>query len=213
MAMSRRLYLSIECLFITFAVPVLLYVYADHRWIMLGALWGGALLCWLTLQRTNKARDLWLGQPLLPDFRRLMWMRFGVSALGMIALVWALAPERLFAFPLERPQVWVLVMVLYPILSALPQEIIYRSFFFERYESVVRSRGVLITLSSVGFGLSHIMMENLIAPLLSIIGGYIFADSYTHHRSLKWVSIEHAIYGCALFTIGLGWFFYYGNAR
>lgn len=209
----RRIYLTAECLFITFAVPILLYIYADHRWVMLAALWGGALVCGLTLLRTHKAKELWHGQSVLPDYWRLFWLRFGIAALGMVALTWALAPDRLFQFPLQRPQLWAMVMLLYPVLSAIPQEIIYRSFFFERYEGIVKSRSLLITLSAVGFGLSHIMMENLVAPLLSIIGGYIFADSYACHRSLKWVSIEHALYGCVLFTIGLGWFFYYGNWR
>lgn len=209
----RSAYLAFECLFITFLVPVLLYYHADHRWVMLSALWGGALACALWLWRQRSLKTIWRGHTPTTAEKRLMLGRFLVAALGMVALTLALMPERFFSFPLQRPQTWAMVMLLYPILSVLPQEIIYRAFFFERYEALVKSRGVLIALSAVGYGLSHIMMDNLVAPLLSIIGGFIFADSFSRHRSLKWVTIEHALYGCTVFTIGLGWYFYYGNWR
>jgi hypothetical protein len=46
--------------------------------------------------------------------------------------------------------------------------------------------------------------------ILTFFGGYLFAYTYAKTRSLLLVSIEHALYGCLLYTIGLGRFFYTG---
>ena len=47
-------------------------------------------------------------------------------ALGLLLL----EPERLFSFVRQRPLIWALVMLLYPLLSAYPQGVIYRVFIF-----------------------------------------------------------------------------------
>jgi hypothetical protein len=114
----------------------------------------------------------------------------------------------LFRFPLERPGFWALVMLLYPPLSVVPQEFMCRSFFFERYKTLLPRPAVMIAVNALMFGFVHIVFHNWFGPLLSGIGGIIFATSYTEHRSLKWVSIEHAAYGCLVFTLGLGWNFF-----
>jgi hypothetical protein len=49
-----------------------------------------------------------------------------------------------------------------------------------------------------------------VAPFLSLFVGFMLANSYAQHRSLRLVWIEHALYGCLAFTFGLGWFFYHG---
>ena len=51
------------------------------------------------------------------------------------------------------------------------------------------------------------------AVALTLVGGWKFAATYRHTRSLWAVSIEHAIYGGILFTVGLGQFFYTGTWR
>jgi len=56
-------------------------------------------------------------------------------------------------------------------------------------------------------------LNNWIAPTFSTVGGMIFAYGFDRHRSLKWATIEHAVYGCFVFTIGIGWLFFTGNAR
>ncbi|WP_423804206.1 hypothetical protein [Nitrosomonas nitrosa] len=47
----------------------------------------------------------------------------------------------------------------------------------------------------------------------TFVGGIMFAYTYHRHRSLLLASIEHALYGCFVFTIGLGWFFYHAAGR
>jgi len=99
-------------------------------------------------------------------------------------------------------------MFVYPLLSVVPQEFVYRTFFFERYKPLFSNSAAMILASTFCFGFVHIMFHNWIAPVFSGIGGLLFSISYARHKSLKLVSIEHAAYGCYVFTIGLGWYFY-----
>ena len=42
-----------------------------------------------------------------------------------------------------------------------------------------------------------------------MLGGWLFARRYQRTRSLLTVSVEHALYGVLIFTIGLGDLFYH----
>ena len=61
------------------------------------------------------------------------------------------------------------------------------------------------------FAYVHIIFINPVAPLLTLIGGYFFTSTYAKHKSLALVTIEHALYGNMLFTLGLGWYFWGGT--
>ena len=69
----------------------------------------------------------------------------------------------------------------------------------------------LVISSAIFFSITHILFLNFIAPILSFIGGLLFANTYNKHRSLLLVSIEHGLYGNTLFFIGLGWYFWGGS--
>jgi len=99
---------------------------------------------------------------------------------------------------------------MYPILSALPQEFIFCSFFFERYKKFFPNEKVMIVASAVVFAFAHVLFINWVAPVLSFIAGLIFAMTYAKTKSLALVTIEHGLYGNVLFLVGLGWYFYGG---
>ena len=67
-----------------------------------------------------------------PYIRPIILRCLAVTAFS-VAAVAIFAPSELFAFPRSRPLLWLAVMGLYPILSALPQELLYRAFLFARY--------------------------------------------------------------------------------
>ncbi|WP_234730087.1 hypothetical protein [Acidocella facilis] len=52
----------------------------------------------------------------------------------------------------------------------------------------------------------------LCGAALTLAGGWLFARSYAATRSLTFSGVEHALYGCLVFTIGLGQYFYTGAA-
>ena len=114
-------------------------------------------------------------------------------------------------FPKARPYLWLAVMILYPVLAAYPQEIIFRGFFFQRYGTLFPNQAVLIIVNGICFGCAHLLFGNWFAPVLSTLGGILFAYRYTKSNSLLIVSIEHGLWGDFLFTVGLGWYFYSGS--
>lgn len=99
-------------------------------------------------------------------------------------------------------------MIFYPVWSAFTQEVIYRGFFFHRYLPLFKSDNHAIVVNGILFGLLHIIFRNWIAVMGATVIGIIWALSYVKNRSILMVSIEHAIVGDYLFTIGLGYYFY-----
>jgi membrane protease YdiL (CAAX protease family) len=135
---------------------------------------------------------------------------FSVAAVLIGLAVYLFAPQILFNFVKRAPAFWALVMVLYPVLSVYPQGIIYRAFFFERYRTLFPNPALLIVVSAVAFSFAHIIFRNPIAVIFTLVGGLLFAWRYSETESLFTSSFEHALYGCWMFTIGLGQYFYKG---
>jgi membrane protease YdiL (CAAX protease family) len=98
-------------------------------------------------------------------------------------------------------------MLLYPLLSALPQEYVYRRFFFARYQSLLGNR-LLEVLNIILFGGLHLIYGNWEAVVLATAGGVLFTRNYKKNDSLLAVSVEHALFGMWIFTVGLGRFFF-----
>lgn len=146
----------------------------------------------------------------LRRFTPLLIARLGLVAAGALCLTMLIVPDRLFAFPSEKPELWLAVCLLYPFLSALPQEVIYRSFFHRRYAPLFGEGVGLLLASAAAFAFLHVVYGNLPAVVLSFGGGILLASTYEHRRSLAAAWIEHAGYGVIIFTVGLGRFFYSG---
>ncbi len=95
----------------------------------------------------------------------------------------------------------------------LPQGIVYRAFIFARFRDLFAPDWAIILASAVAFGYVHIVFKNALAVGLTLAAGLLFAYRYWQTGSLLVSSFEHALYGCAIFTIGLGRSFYSGAVR
>ncbi|MAZ44658.1 MAG: hypothetical protein CMF48_05755 [Legionellales bacterium] len=197
-----------ELILLFIGIPLLLYISHSNR-LILGTLIFASIGCCLYLithQYPFMSR--------VSVTKRAIWQT-SVVTIVLIAVILGFAyywsPERWLSFPLHQPQIWGLVMLLYPFISAIPQELVYRSFFFHRYEHLFRSPGWLIVVNAVVFAMAHSMFRNPIAIIFTFCGGLIFAYIYHRYRSLILVSLVHAILGNAVFTSGLGMYFYHGR--
>lgn len=123
------------------------------------------------------------------------------------------APELLFSLIKQRPGLWAIIMVLYPLVSVYPQELLYRAFFFHRYQPLFGSGWPLLLASALAFGFVHIIFGNWLSVLLCILGGFLFSYTYQQSGSLLLTCLDHSIFGNFIFTIGLGQFFYHGARR
>lgn len=138
-------------------------------------------------------------------------LRAALAFALLAAGVFFLKPATFFAFVRRQPLVWGTVMLLYPVLSALPQELVYRAFFFHRYRGVFRHDALTAGASAVAFAFLHVMYDNAVAVGLTLIGGALFSRTYSRTKSLWAATLEHALYGCIVFTVGLGYYFYEGH--
>jgi len=133
---------------------------------------------------------------------------------GITAWVSHELPRSFLALPRLRPQVWISVMVLYPLLSVMAQELVFRTFFFHRYGPLFGDRRWLaILVNGVLFGLAHIMFYNPVAIIATTAAGWLFAWRYEQTRSFWAVCLEHTLYGWLIFTVGLGGYFFTGIAN
>jgi membrane protease YdiL (CAAX protease family) len=172
-------------------------------------LWAWTLYCVWLLARSGKLNALSVTPAGLLQQLPSILSLFVLFALSTTALMYRYASRELFGFARVRPMLWVLFMVGYPILSVYPQGIIYRAFFFERYQSLFPRLWLMILMSALAFAYMHIVFRNWIALALTLLGGFIFAIRYAHTGSLFISCFEHSLYGGWLFTVGLGrWFVY-----
>lgn len=100
------------------------------------------------------------------------------------------------------------MILMYPLLSAVPQEIIFREFFFYRYGTIFRSPALLLAANVLLFSFAHIYFASSIVTIFTLVGGAIFAVTYLRTRSLLVVSIQHSLYGLMILSSGLGEYFY-----
>lgn len=210
--LTSKPYLYAELLILMLAIPAAIYKFDLIRY-MLPMLWVIAFYCWQVHRRTTdrRWRDDWDSSKLRWEFIRPIVIRFALCAAFLAIATWMLMPERFLSLLLQKPAFWLLIMIAYPILSVLPQEIIFRQFFFERYKAIFKTRELTIIASGLAFGMAHIIFQNWVAPLLTAVGGILFALTYAKHRALSLVSLEHALFGDFIFTIGLGYYFYHGT--
>jgi len=131
-------------------------------------------------------------------------LKLGIIVAVTVPYVLFVAPDKLFAVMLKRPELWVMILFIYTFLSVWPQEIIYRTFFYDRYEALINNKWLFIFINAILFSLAHIFLKSFLVQLLTFLGGLFFAYTYQKTKSTTLVSVEHAIYGNWLFTVGMG---------
>ena len=130
-----------------------------------------------------------------------------LSSLFLLFLVLWMVPNNLFDLPEKHFRLWVILCASYPLLSAYPQEIIYRLFLFKRYKRLLSTKILRITASAVTFGFAHIIYGSPVSVMLTLVAGFYLAYVYTKTNSVLFTTILHCVFGLVVFTVGLGQFF------
>jgi len=157
------------------------------------------------------------------SIRRELTRGFGLATLLSILVVFAVAggavayyvahfhPDWFLEFPRNRPETFQRIILLYPAMSVVVQELVYRTFFFHRYGALFgRVWWLAILLNGVLFGLGHIVIGTELAVYGTMATGTLFAWRYARTRSFWAVFVEHTLWGALVFTVGLGRFFFAG---
>ncbi len=136
------------------------------------------------------------------------WKITAIKLLSIVIItslyVWFTDNSQLFIVLRTKPLLWVVILFVYSLLSVYPQELLYRTFFFQRYQSLFNNKNLFMFINAIIFSLGHLFFKNTLVIVLTFLGGLLFAFTYYKTKSTILVSIEHAIYGCWLFTVGMG---------
>lgn len=201
--MHQKKYLLVEFFLFFIVLPVSLTL-QYHILIKAGLVLAGFTYILITLKSTlhislkvNKGMN-WNA------FLKRLGIMFAVIAVITTAFVWFTKPTALFFVPRTNIPLFIGILFVYTFLSVWPQEVIYRTFFFERYASLFKSKPLLIFVNAIAFSLAHLFFRNTLVIVLTFIGGILFGITYLKYRSTTLVSIEHALYGNWLFTVGMG---------
>lgn len=202
-----------------FVGPMVYFFAVRSPGLLFPALWAffAYTLAVLLLDPTFERRTLWNFGAMKRELGRLLAI-FGVLGALLAGAVYAFdaltnGDPIFLSLPRERPTLWLIIMVFYPLVSVYPQEVIWRAFMFHRYRTLFRGRWAMIGASAVAFGHAHVVFHNWLAVGLCVIGGVLFARTFDRSRSTLASWIDHALYGCLVFTIGIGRYFYSGAAH
>lgn len=205
---TRRLWLEFLGLYVL--APGLMAVFVPPT-LLFPALFGVVALGIVLLARTPGFS--WV------DLRR-QGSRFDWRLVGLVALATLVSgyvilsltqPEALFFLVRRQPGLMVLILVLYPLLSALPQEIVFRPLFFRRYGAILPGGSAAIWINAAVFSFAHVMYWNGIVLVMTFVGGLVFARAYETRGSFPLAVVLHAVAGNVVFLVGLGVYFYSGN--
>ncbi|WP_118133213.1 CPBP family intramembrane glutamic endopeptidase [Oceanicella sp. SM1341] len=165
-------------------------------------------ICLLFLTPGFEVRALFRGG-LLRHWRFVLLYTVATTAVALL-WIWLVRPSSMFSFPRYAPDRWLMVMALYPFLSALPQELLFRALYFRRYGHLIPHGGAGIVVNGAIFAAAHLMYWNVPAVALTFLGGCIYAWAYERKGSFPLAFVLHSLGGQIMFTTGMGTFFYHG---
>ena len=138
------------------------------------------------------------------NVKRLILVRFLGIAILTTLFIYLFQREDLFNVVIPKPRLWISFVLVYSFISVIPQEFIYRSFFFKRYRSLFKSEFTFLLINSMLFSFAHIWFRSWVVLGFTFVGSVLFNSTYKRTNSLLILCIEHAIYGSWLYTVGYG---------
>ncbi len=195
-----RLYIEMFLLFVGIPASFLLPM---SPYIKLGiGIVGVIYLLWISIKKEKiPFKSLFKDRGV--DWKSIM-LRFIIISAGSFLFKYYFEREDVFNVVQNNWKIWLIFMGVYIVFSVLPQEFIYRTFFFKRYEKLVQSKWGFILLNALLFSFAHIWFRSLVVLSFTFIGGILFALTYRKSRSFVAVCVEHTIYGNWLYTVGFG---------
>lgn len=146
------------------------------------------------------------------DWRFVTLFALATAAVGasVVALTAPLAFGMLIR---QNPGLMLMIALLYPLLSALPQEVVFRPLFFRRYFVLLPAGPTAqIVLNASVFSFAHLMYWSWIVAAMTFSGGLVFAWVCAKRGNFPEAVVLHSVAGVIVFALGLGVYFYSGNA-
>ncbi|WP_367648677.1 CPBP family intramembrane glutamic endopeptidase [Ruegeria arenilitoris] len=194
------------------AIPVIIAVFFPPDW-MFPSLFSFTALGIVLLHFT---RGFYWAE-LRYNWRNWSWKDLLVFSVFMTAICTSIVmltrPEAAYFLLINRPELLAFIWAGYPIASALPQELLFRSLFYRRYHAILPQGRKVYLINAALFSLAHLMYWSWIVAIMTFGGGLIFSWAYRKRGSFFYAVLLHAIAGNIIFAVGLGIYFYSGNVN
>ena len=204
----------VELVLLYVVTPVTLAWAAErfaYRRAMAPLLWVASVLALaVLLHDPSFDRSQLFRLPLEDPYVRVIALRFCLLAPPLLAIGRWLVPDQFLRFLRRRPGLWLAFAALYPALSVIPQGILFRVYFLQRFGALFPGRPLLLLAGAIAFSLGHVVFRNVTALVITAVGGALFLDTYMRTGSMLLAVAEHGAYGIVAFTAGLGTFLYLG---
>ena len=164
---------------------------------------GFVYVIWVLLKVEKIKVHVAKGIKWMPFWRRTFIRFVGIAMITSLYLL-AIHPEKLFQVVLEQPMLWLLFVLVYSLFSVYPQELIYRTFFLTRYKSIISNSNIMVFVSAFCFSMAHLFFKSYLVLMMTFVGGILFALTFQKTKATSLVTLEHAIYGSWLFSVGYG---------
>lgn len=113
-----------------------------------------------------------------------------------------LGQVKLIFYDLKNFHYLILLSLIYLVFSVIPQEIIFRYYFFTRYKDVFKSKYILITVNSFIFSIFHVIYLDIKIIFITFLGSLLFSANYMKFNSLILVILQHFLFGQIFFMLG-----------
>lgn len=142
-------------------------------------------------------------------WRAVLGFAVATAVVATGATLW-LMPENFLILPRRQTGLWLMILILYPMVSALPQELLFRPLFFRRYGSLFPTTPLALAVNAVVFSVAHLVYMHPLVAAMTLAGGWFFGWVYAVRGSFAAAVLAHALAGQIVFTSGLGRLFYSG---
>ena len=94
-----------------------------------------------------------------------------------------------------------MLLLFYLFFSVIPQELIFRFFFFHRYSNYF-NKNELLLINTLAFCLCHVIYFDIYIFLFAFFGNLLFTINYMKNKSLLLVISEHFLIAQTLIILG-----------
>ena len=201
-------YLLFEFLLIFFGVPLLIFFTkpVTHPVILLIPFFVFFLLYFLWKKDFSFKSFLRFNVSQKLVIRNVGLMILATTLLGAYVLLFE--SENMLNLPKKNTRLWILMMVIYPLVSAFIQEVIYRVFIFRRYSHLFKTKSWMIFASALAFSFVHIVYYSPFSMVSTFVLGIYLAYIYEKTKSVLLTTLLHGYLGNVVFTVGLGHHFW-----
>ncbi len=201
---SNKTYKIIELFLLFVIVPLLLALNLSTKIKVSSVIVALVYVCFISY-KNKKTFNFRVGYN--KPSKKYILRLFSISILlivGGLFIINFINPQLLFKVPKEKPLLWLTILFVYAFLSVIPQELVYRGFFYNRYSLLFNNKNQLAILNVICFSWCHLFLHNLWVMLITAVGGILFLYTYREEKSIFWTVVEHSVYGNLVFTLGLG---------